>query len=97
MKPTVSEISSMARIISADEGMPEMYETSSPDLHRYKILKNYTLKFKVIKNQSLQFTFFFFFFDKCFVLPFDGIVDETLKAFGGLQVVEPVEAGGGSG
>lgn len=62
MKPTVSEISSMARIISADEGMPEMYETSSPDLHRYKILKNYTLKFKVIKNQSLQFTFFFSFF-----------------------------------
>lgn len=29
--------------------------------------------------------------------PFDGIVDETLKAFGTLQVVETVEAGGGSG
>jgi hypothetical protein len=46
MKPTVLEISSMARIISGDEGMPEMYETSSPDLNRYNFLKNYTLKFK---------------------------------------------------
>lgn len=28
--------------------------------------------------------------------PFNGIVNETLKAFGGLQVVEAVEAHGGS-
>lgn len=67
----------MALIISADEGIPEMNSTSSPDLKNYI---NQTLDcdwnpelIKWILELAFEFKG-----------PFDGVVDEALEAFGRL-------------